>query len=158
MVIVQEVWLYTVLYIHLRYHLELKWMLALNHSLNQLLFKLKVLHCFRNLWNVLQSPRASPSVVMKHSSDNVEPSIWAITYTYRISIVLLTKLSSPALLYGSHPPMISIPYNYYLYVLCSKCLKLTKQASCENNISAEVLFSLMAWFYKLVYLSTKAVR
>ena len=39
-------------FIHLRHHHKPKWMLAPDHSLNQLLFKLKVLRCFRNLWNV----------------------------------------------------------------------------------------------------------
>ena len=39
-------------FIHFWYHLELKWTLAADHSLNQLLFKLKVLCCFRNLQNV----------------------------------------------------------------------------------------------------------
>ena len=38
-------------FIYFRYHLEPKWMLA-DHSLNQLLLKLKVLHCFKNLRNV----------------------------------------------------------------------------------------------------------
>ena len=38
-------------FIHFQYHLKLKWMLA-DHSLNQLLLKLKVIRCFRNLWNV----------------------------------------------------------------------------------------------------------
>ena len=38
-------------FIHFQYHLEPKWMLA-DHSLNQLLLKLKVLRCFKNLWNV----------------------------------------------------------------------------------------------------------
>ena len=38
-------------FIHFWYHLKPKWMLA-DHSLNQLLLKLKVLHCFRNLCNV----------------------------------------------------------------------------------------------------------
>ena len=38
-------------FIHFRYHLEPKWMLV-DHSLNQLLLKLKVLRCFRNLRKV----------------------------------------------------------------------------------------------------------
>ena len=38
-------------FIHFRYHLEPNWTLA-DHSLNQLLLKLKVICCFRNLRNV----------------------------------------------------------------------------------------------------------
>ena len=38
-------------FIHFQYHLKPNWTLA-DHSLNQLLLKLKVLHCFRNLRNV----------------------------------------------------------------------------------------------------------
>ena len=38
-------------FIHFRYHLEPKRTLA-DHSLNQLLLKLKVLHCFNSLRNV----------------------------------------------------------------------------------------------------------
>ena len=37
-------------FIYFQYHLKLKWMLA-DHTLNQLLLKLKVLRCFRNLQN-----------------------------------------------------------------------------------------------------------
>ena len=37
-------------FIHFRYHFEPKWTLE-DHGLNQLLFKLKVLRCLRNLRN-----------------------------------------------------------------------------------------------------------
>ena len=41
----------------------------------------------------------------------------------------------------------------YMYILCSKHLKLTQQASCvSKNICTKVIFRKIASFYKLVYL------